>query len=215
MTFSSFKSFGTLKNQRILKQFYYTCDTYDSSGLFNNVTYQYDGIFTSSAILSTVSPAVGTSCLTMNADYFITLPLYKNSPYGFSFSFWVKTNSTARYSRVVDYNTFRIFIFGGGNLSFQVGGSGTVYTAYPNFNDNVWRHFTFVINPNEVIIYANGKYYSSITITGFYPNIDNGGYIGKSTANDPLFTGSIDDIRLYDKIVSAEEAQQIYTNTYP
>ena len=100
-------------------------------------------------------------------------------------------------------------------MSFQVGGSGTVYTAYPNFNDNVWRHFTFVINPNEVIIYANGKYYNSITITGFYPNIDNGGYIGKSTANDPLFTDSIDDIRLYDKIVSAEEAQQIYTNTYP
>jgi hypothetical protein len=151
----------------------------------------------------------------MNADYFITVPWYKNSPSGFSFCFWVKTNSTARYSRVVEYNTFRIFIFNGVNLSFQVA-SGNVYTAYPNFNDNVWRHFTFVLNPDAtVIIYVNGNYYNTVNSSG-YPVINTRGYIGKSFGGDPLFTGSIDDIRLYDdKIVSAEEAQQIYTNTYP
>lgn len=217
MTFSSFKSFGTLKNQRILKQgFQYTCDTYDSSGLFNNVTNKYDGIFNNSAIISTVSPAVGTACLTMNANYFVTLPFYTNSPSGFSVCFWVKTNSNARYSRILEFGHLRIFIFNLSNLSFQAGGSGTVYAAYPNFTDNVWRHFTFVMNPDKsVIIYANGIYYTTINIEAF-PFINNIGYIGKSFGSDPLFIGSIDDMRLYDnKLLSAEEVQQIYTNPYP
>ena len=215
MTFSSFKSFGTIKNQRILKQFHYSCETYDSSGLFNNLTKEYDGIFSNPAIISTVSPAVGTRCLTMNRNYFITLPKYTNSPNGFSVSFWVKTNSTAAYSRIIEYSNFRIFILET-NLAFQAGGASTVYTAYPNFNDNVWRHFSFVFNPNAtVIIYCNGIFYKSFTAVS-YPYLNNGGYIGKSVSNnDPLFSGSIDDIRLYDdKIISADEAMQIYTNTF-
>ena len=48
-----------------------------------------------------------------------------------------------------------------------------------------------------------------------YPAINNYGYIGKSAGNDPLLTGSVDDIRLYDGyLLAASTIQSIYANTH-
>lgn len=196
--------------------FYYTCDSHNFFGLLNQTTGVYDGVFSNKAIISTINPAVASSCLTMNADNFITLPTYQSSSNGFSFCCWVKTNTNARYSRVIEYQKLRIYI-DGSTLVCQTGTDGKPYYLTGVMNDNVWRHFSFVFNSNMTITtYVNGVLYSTNTIiANQFPSINNIGYLGKSTGPDPLFIGSLDDIRLYDNLIlNAEQAKNVYLNKF-
>lgn len=194
---------------------YYTCDTYNiNSYLLNQDTQVYDGTLSNLSIISNVSPALGKSCLTMNTNYYVTLPFYKCSTSGFSVCFWFKSNTqTSNYARIIDYSNCVIFLL---NNTMMIS-SGTSYNVvlYSNVTDNIWRNFSLVFNTNgSVLVYMNGIYSSTVTLSG-YPLINSIGYIGRSSGSDPYIIASMDDIRIYDnKILSAIDVKSIYNNVY-
>jgi hypothetical protein len=80
--------------------------------------------------------------------------------------------------------------------------------------DNVWIHFACVYDPYQPgavpDIYLNGVK-QNITELGFGTGslIPNGGtgYIGNSAARDRGFDGSIDELRIYNQLLTAEEVR--------
>ncbi len=80
-------------------------------------------------------------------------------------------------------------------------------------NDGIWHHFTALRSGNNFLLYFDGVLASSASKTlgdldepGVVPRIGNGIY----TATDRFFNGSIDDIRIYDRALTAEEIEQLY-----
>jgi hypothetical protein len=192
--------------------FIYSIEDFNQTSLFSEISSTYDASFNNSAIISNLNPAVGQYCLTMNANYFVNLPKFLNFDEGFSFCFWLKTTSNSRFSRIIEYGQLRIFIYDN-TLSMQGGTSGDRFTLYSNQNDGIWRHFACIFNNSDksVKVYINGNYTISITLTVF-PIINNTGFLGKSLSNnDPLFTGSLDDIRLQNGQLTDVEVQNIYS----
>jgi len=150
---------------------------------------------------------------------------------GISVAFWVKSNNTGTNGKILDFGNgnpspaYAFFISpstSSGNNSFQhavrKASASTNYYTYYTINNNIWHHFcvtlTYDTSVNSIHnVYIDGSLY--YTGTGLYPTTTTYTfcYIGKSNfAADPSFNGSIDDFRLYNRIVSASEVSTLYNN---
>jgi len=85
-------------------------------------------------------------------------------------------------------------------------------TGVTDVNDGNWYHVVTVRNSNGMTeLYVNG-----LLDAGDYlavSDVDSDGFLGigvHSTLGDNYFNGLIDDVRIYDKALSAEEIQQLY-----
>jgi hypothetical protein len=142
---------------------------------------------------------------------------------GMTFLFWFRANNTGGWSRIFDFangqNNQNILI---GMPSNQLwcgihNSSGATDTALytTNINDNVWRHFTWIINPDgSYVTYVNGIFYQNIGVVRYPDNVvRNKNYLGKSNWNsDPYLNGAIDDFRMYNRVLLATEISTIYNN---
>jgi len=194
----------------------------------------------STIISTTGNYKVGSSALNLISDHnyttspYVTLPSINITTNGLSFSLWFRSNCNAPIGtapHIFDYgngsNSDNIFMFiypantTTGNLGFEVYSNSTNsngFSYYPitSINDNVWRHvvwtLTYSTTKNSTWnIYLNGSFVS--TTTGYYPrNISrSGNYIGKSLwTADEMFNGQVDDFRVYNTVLSASDAAQLY-----
>lgn len=74
-----------------------------------------------------------------------------------------------------------------------------------------WQHFCGTAGNGFVRVYRNGVLGGSVPITG--PLFDDSAVpvtIGANSAGWELFMGPADDIRIYDRVLSAEEIQNLY-----
>lgn len=131
---------------------------------------------------------------------------------GLSFLFWVKFNSYAKYSHVIDFGN------GAYNDSIVVGmlNNGVNYGLYCFIDGNPntfltiitlheWYHFAWIINPDgSWSWYSNGVLFFSQSGTLYPRSIQRyNNYLGKSNwMADPYFNGLIDDFRMYNFAVS-------------
>jgi hypothetical protein len=80
---------------------------------------------------------------------------------------------------------------------------------------NTWMHFTAVFNDeaNTMSIYVNGQLQTTASTT--QSSLANSAGLGiAATANGTdAFKGSIDELRIYNRAVSADEAKALYSNT--
>ncbi len=150
-------------------------------------------------------------------DYIKIVPFKINST-GLSFSFWYKTSGTPSMSKIFDFGNgpnnknMYVAITNNINLLFVVNGTNSSQVSLPIVKFNNWVHICWTLDPiqNKWLIYENGQL--SITYDAYYPDIINReyNYIGKSNAADPLFTGSIDDFRMYYKTINQSDVQILY-----
>jgi hypothetical protein len=149
---------------------------------------------------------------------------------GVSFSFWCKSNINSTNARLFDLgngqaaNNIIMFIYAN-NLAFSVynGATGNDQNTGIQINDNTWRHvswtMTYDVSINSIYtIYINGVnvYQQTNQTFTYYPNSTarQNCFIGKSnwtTINDPSFNGVIDDFRIYNRVLSAQEVFKIYS----
>ncbi|WP_199693821.1 LamG domain-containing protein, partial [Sorangium cellulosum] len=132
---------------------------------------------------------------------------------------WVNLSSIDDWSRIVDVGGINGFMYftpreGSGALRFSVysdGNEATVLAASP-LPVNAWKHLAVTISSGTYQIWIDGISVGSATPAAPHdvkpsriaPTVDN--YIGKSRFEaDPLLKGSIDDFRIYDRALSAEE----------
>lgn len=111
------------------------------------------------------------------------------------------------------------------NVSSSSTGQG--YTAEQRFgmssplSTNVWKHVAAVINfdTKTANLYVDGievgrNENMTIKPSDLYNAANNySGYIGKSFYPDPYFAGEVDDFRIYNKALSAEEVSTLSGNT--
>jgi autotransporter-associated beta strand protein len=135
----------------------------------------------------------------------------------FTISAWVRMD--------VESNWMRVFDFGAGTstymfLTIQAGTANVMRYAIKNGGSeqqlsynytlplNTWTHFAITQSGNTCSMYINGNLVSTNTGISIKPTnlgSTNLNYIGKSQWNDPLFKGSIDEFKIYNRALSAEE----------
>ncbi len=130
-------------------------------------------------------------------------------------SLWIKsTGAQTDYSRFVDkdYTTGYAFGIGGGSgrdLAFTLSNNVVIDTAEV-LTDNVWQQVTVTYDGKDAVMYLNGVSVGSGAfagpITGNSTNIG----IGASHTGSWPFSGSLDDIRIYNRGLSASEVQSLY-----
>ena len=135
----------------------------------------------------------------------------------FAVSAWVKTDSPAgaivvqRTPTSAD-GSYGLSIVNNGKAMFYVynGGLGFIFQSDVIVNDGLWHHIVVVrTNSTDGEIYIDGSLAGSGS--GSARSLNNVLVnIGRGTAGTSYFNGSIDDVRIYDTALSAEEIWQLY-----
>ena len=149
---------------------------------------------------------------------------YAAVPYTFgdqgTVAFWYKPARFYNYNSVfdnsVDPNRWEMWIDSGGVVRFRLaGGQGDI--AYGNLNSqhngsNVWYHFAVTwaryALTNQARLYVNGVERTVTNITAWVAP-GNAVYFGGHTGNTPA-EGVLDDVRVYDVALSAEQVQAVH-----
>lgn len=99
--------------------------------------------------------------------------------------------------------------FYGFNLA---GGLGAGSYFQDDLNPNEWIFVTGVIDGSNTNIYKNGVLRDSDSLSGYSINMGNGGAPVRIGTRDlaSYFQGSIDNVRVYNRALSAEEITQLY-----
>ncbi len=146
----------------------------------------------------------------------------------FAISLWFKTTSGSTGYFIAKRETgtggteqYSIYI-NGGRLYYSVGGTQTTSPSSPRYDDNTWHHVVFTnYNDNgtqRYRLFVNGDAITPIGTSGTFTNsvdVFLGGRRNSSanTGSGYLYTGLLDDIRIYKRALTAQEVQTLYAQT--
>src|SRR5262249_39457328 len=92
------------------------------------------------------------------------------------------------------------------------GSSGEQIIETSTLPTNQWVHLTLTLGGNSAILYLNGKPAAAGQIFVNPSDIASTlNYLGKSQFNDPLFSGSLSDFRVYDYALAHTQVMDLIT----
>lgn len=160
-------------------------------------------------------------------DNYIKLPYHVGDMTNMTFAAWVNVGKTTAGQRIFDFgNGEGEYLYltprsSGGKMRFEVKISDAVQglDATAALSSGTWTHVAVTIKKGDVKIYVNGSHNAtSSTITILPKDIAPAmNYLGRSQSeSDPLFNGSMGDVRIYNYALSASEVSALYgTKTTP
>jgi hypothetical protein len=117
------------------------------------------------------------------------------------------SGSTIGYDFAITDNKLR-FSYNNSDWTYSYSNEGIVFP-------NVWNHGMVVYDEGAVNYYLNGVNVGSDSLASLLPLATNGLYIGRyhsvSTYWAGEFNGLIDEVRIYNRALSAEEVQEHYS----
>lgn len=127
-----------------------------------------------------------------------------------SVSFWVKTTNASRpiLSNRISTGLYlgtsagKIFQYNNGATPDNVTGNKTI-------NDGAWHHITYIRSGTTSSFYVDGVLDVSTTQTNLTSNT-NAFNIAYDIPNGTYLTGQVDDIRIYNYPLSADQVKQVY-----
>ncbi|MCX6702567.1 MAG: prepilin-type N-terminal cleavage/methylation domain-containing protein [Candidatus Wolfebacteria bacterium] len=191
---------------------------YDSSGRGNNGT-QAGGVTYG------VAGRVGNALSFDGLDDYVTAPDSSSLNFGtrsYSVSLWVKKGTTAVQKQIIgkqsatDSPGWVLYQHGNNNLTWLIAdGSGSYNSlAGSPINDNIWHYIVAVAdrNVNKLYLYVDSIPYApgNITITG---GVSPQSYALDIAGRWGRMDGLIDEVRLYNRALSAAEVMAIYNAT--
>lgn len=217
---------------------YYSFETADLVGtsVLNKATNKYDAALINSAAFITTAGSykVGSSALNListgspsTSPYFSITNGITLGTTGLSFAIWFKSNSSGAWARIFEFgngapnNTIDVtvnFMSSTNQLAYEIqNGSGGLIEINSGLvvNDNTWRHLVWTVSTaNTWLLYINGALYKTDT-NMYYPNqvLRGNAWLGKSEWNDQPFNGQMDDFRVYNCVLSANDVAKLYTYT--
>jgi len=153
-----------------------------------------------------------------------------------TFSVWFNANQLPNSTRVVlsdsdttignDWLIALVNTDSGYGLNAQSTKNGTVSVIITNGGasfaqplTNTWQHFVWVMQPTTQQMYINGGLAASVSSSANDVGYHNAGFvIGAFDAYSPyteFFSGSIDEVRIYNRALSAHEVSQLYALEAP
>lgn len=183
-------------------------DATDATGVYNgtatNVTYA-TGKFGQCAVFNGSAYIYNASILTTT---------------NFTHSFWYKsTVTTANIPLSIGsggYVDF-IYIYTSTNIQIQFA-SGTKYRQFttPNLNDGKWHHICSTSDGVTCSLYINGVSITGGSVATLNSITGTGLYIGRYFGATPnATTGSIDQVRIFNKAITPMEVASLYNETTP
>ena len=155
---------------------------------------------------------------------YVDIPLTVNYP-AITVSAWFKATNLSfngNNPRIVsnsltqiDHKGFELYFnFGGGAGLFDVG-NGTTHAGSSGWNQQLvagqWYHYVGVYDGSNVMAYLNGVLVQSNPYVG--GSIAASGIdvsIGRNASTGDYFDGAIDDVRIYNRALSATEVAKLY-----
>ena len=144
----------------------------------------------------------------------------------YSVSFWVNTTSTSNSYLISKYLTdgldstdiFRVMNLSDGTIRFRTSTtnpSARDINSTSSVNNGNWNHILFTVEPNVSKLYINGtEEGSSTTGTAVAPTtVSRNVTLGRHDGGDNYFNGSIDQVRIFNKALSAGEVTTLYNET--
>ncbi|WP_373228587.1 LamG-like jellyroll fold domain-containing protein [Cohnella sp.] len=135
---------------------------------------------------------------------------------------WVNWKGGNQWQRIFDFGNDRnqyLFLTprsGNNTLRFAIkNGGGEQLIQTSQLPANQWVHVAVTLGSGTAKLYVNGEQKataSNFTIkpSDFKPKVN---YIGKSQWPDPLYNGMIDEFRVYNYVLGAEEIKAAMSNT--
>ena len=139
----------------------------------------------------------------------------------FSFSVWVKTNNAATTGGVFTthdagsskYSNIGLYIAGGNtgraDMDINNGAGSSANLSGRNIADNLWHHVLVNRQGNSAKVYVDGvlDYTDNLSQN---PNNSTTFLIGSSANGSAYYSGSIDDIRFYNRTLISSEINLLY-----
>lgn len=125
----------------------------------------------------------------------------------FTASAWFKTKKSAEQV---------IFMIGDENVVEMLNGklrvnlSSNTANATKKTNDNIWHFVAITGDSNSVRLYVDGKNTPDITISGDADAYSGQMLIGRCTGGSWYFSGLLDDIRIYQRALTAKEIHNLF-----
>lgn len=106
-------------------------------------------------------------------------------------------------------NTFQIDLDGSGNYRFKGGRNDTLIDIAPTTTG--WQHIAVTFDGSDVRAYSNGALVGTSAWggDGLFRHYN----IGRNRANGRYFDGSIDEVGVYNRVLSDSEIQSYYEST--
>ena len=179
-------------------------------------------------MLNTTRSSVGSSSLQLTASnnqYVNLSPLSAIGTNGISFSVWFSSNGSGNNARIMEFsngvNSDNIAMYiSNNNLGLYAYKSGSAYgnsNVCSSVNQNQWTHAVWTMDASGGVwkCYVNGALVYTSTLV--YPDasvVRSQNFIGKSasSASDPYFNGSIDEFKVYRKVLTQVEVTSLYMN---
>lgn len=182
----------------------------------SNAAYNFNGTTSYIRINSTASLNNGSVSL---SGWFNTnnLPANEADSVKGIISKWWQLNSTCNGN----YNAYSVGLTKPAGKNPVVGAATNFYAGDVFYSSNVieknkWYHFTFTHSATSGgKLYVNGQLVNSNTTAGTICNSTNPIYIGAEVTNGTLwrfFNGKIDDIRIYNRVLTQSEIEFLATN---
>ncbi len=151
---------------------------------------------------------------------YVSLPYHVADMEQLTFSAWVKPTASTAWQRIFDFgrstdNYLFLTPSNGSRLRFEICKDGTKQglNATRRLTAGAWTHVTLTISSTAVSIYLDGQLNATSTDISLRPT-DIGptlSYIGRSMFDaDPLFKGTIGDVRIYNYALDAEQIKSLY-----
>jgi hypothetical protein len=132
---------------------------------------------------------------------------------------WVYWNGGNQWQRIFDFGTgTNQYMFlsprsGNNTLRFALKNGGAEQIVQTGqLAANEWVHVAVTLGSGTAKLYVNGVEQAAntnVTIkpSDFKPTLN---YIGKAMFNDPMFNGRVDDFRLYNYALGAQDVEKLY-----
>ncbi len=161
-----------------------------------------------------------------SSSYISGLPILTNVSDSFSVSMWVNfasAPSTTEYifggikEQGTEDSLIGIFVNTSGYIGANVRGSnnGTVYsaTSTSSFADGNWHHVVYTLNSSILQLYIdNSQIGSDVSISSATVTVDNSvlGAINSRGTIEEYFNGKIDQVRIFNIAITANEVTTLY-----
>lgn len=187
----------------------------DSSGNGSTGTCVNSPTWTTGAIAS--DPINGAMGFNSSSSQYVSLGTFTGQgTYNRSYSAWFNiTSLTPSKQRILSFpaddsgnDTPAVAI-----AVTQVGVGGPPYSGYISISPaiNTWQHVVVTVNGNTVTCYLNGVLVGTANDSGSVVAANPIGYIGRYNASwGEYINGSVDDVRIYNRVLSASEVSQLY-----